>query len=112
MITKTCNIRIGQPEYSRSDITDMTAFYTTPEGFMINKSTASEIFGKEIVFETANEEESAEIERFLAQRKRLEEEKLQRKMGRRLEINRKIAEKKKAKRLERDKKQLSLFDDN
>jgi hypothetical protein len=112
LITKTCNIRMGHPEYSRSDITDMNAFYTTPEGFVINKSTASEIFGKEIVFETANEEESAEIERFMTERKRLAEEKLERKKARRLEINRMIAEKKKAERLERDKKQLSLFGDN
>lgn len=112
LIIKTCNIRIGQPEYSRSDITDMTSFYTTPEGFIINKSTAREMFGKEIVYEIANEEETAEIENFMAERKRLKEEKLQRKKERRLEINRMIAEKKKAKKQERDKKQLSLFGDD
>lgn len=112
LITKTCGIRIGQPEYSRSDITDMTTFYMTPEGFVINKSTLREMAGKEIVVEIADEEESAEIDRFMAERKRLEEEKLQRKKERRLEINRKIGEKKKAKKLERDKKQLGLFGDD
>jgi len=110
LISKICNIRIGQPEYCRSDITDMTTFYQTPNGMIIDKNAARKIFGKEIVVETASEEESAEIERFMAERKRLEEEKLQQRKARRFEINRMIAEKKKAKKLERDKKQLKLFE--
>ncbi|KPA15066.1 hypothetical protein MHK_004735 [Candidatus Magnetomorum sp. HK-1] len=110
LIIKNCNIRTGQPEYCRSDITDMTTFYKTQDGLIIDKNTARKMFGKEIVVETASEEESAEIERFMAERKRLEEEKLQQKKERRLEINRMIAEKKKAKKIEWDKKQLRLFD--
>jgi len=110
LITKACNIRIGQPEYSRPDITDMATIYQTPDGLLIDKNTARKMLGEEFVVETASEEESAEIERFMAERKRLEEEKMQQKKARRLEINRMIAEKKKAKKMESDHKQLSLFD--
>jgi len=108
-ITKVCDIRIGQPEYSNSDIMDMTTFFEKHNRLKIHKCTSSGSFDKEIAVEIASEEESAEIERFMAEQKRLEEEKLQQKKARRLEINRMIAEKKKAKKREGAHKQLKLF---
>jgi hypothetical protein len=39
-ITKACDIRIGQPEYSNSDIMDMTTFFEKHDRFKINKSTS------------------------------------------------------------------------
>jgi hypothetical protein len=108
-ITKACDIRIGQPEYSNSDIMDVTTFFKKQDRLKINKSTSRASLDKKIVFEIASEEESAEIERFMAEQKRLEEEKLQQKKARRLEINRMIAEKKKAKKEKGAHKQLKLF---
>ena len=109
-ITKACDIRrIGQPEYSNSDIMDITTFFEKQDRLKINKCTSGASLDKKIVVEIASEEESAEIERFMAEQKRLEEEKLQQKKARRLEINRMIAEKKKAKKKESGHKQLKLF---
>jgi hypothetical protein len=108
-ITKACDIRVGQPEYSNSDIMDVTTFLKKQDRLKINKSTSRATLDKKIVFEIASEEESAEIERFMAEQKRLEEEKLQQKKARRLEINRMIAEKKKAKKEKGAHKQLKLF---
>jgi len=109
-ITKTCNIRIGQPEYNNSDIMDMTTFFERHNALRRNNSTAKEMLAKKNVVEIASEEESAEINHFVAEQKRLEDEKLQQKKARRLEINRKIAEQKKTKKRESCPQQLSLFD--
>jgi hypothetical protein len=108
-IAKACDIRIGQPEYSNSDIMDIDTFFEKENRLKINKSTSRERLDKEIVLESANEEEFDEIERFMDEQQRLVEEKLQKKKARRLEINRMIAEKKKAKKEESAHKQLKLF---
>jgi len=109
LITEACDIRPGLPEYSNSDIMDINTFFEKHNRLKLNKSTSEASLEKEIVFEIASEEESAEIECFMAEQKRLEAEKLQQKKARRLEINRMIAEKKKAKKEESGHKQRELF---
>jgi len=63
----------------------------------------------EIVYEIADEEESREIEKFMAEQQRIKEREAAEKKARRTEINRNIAEDKKKKKKEQDG-QLSLFD--
>jgi len=110
LIKKVCNNQIGQPKYSHSDIVDIDTFFERNKALRADNSSKKRFLEKELVIKTASEEESAEIDRFMAEQKRLENEKLQQKKARRLEINRMIAEKKKAKKREIDKKQLKLFD--
>jgi hypothetical protein len=48
-ITKACDIRrIGQPEYSNSDIMDITTFFEKQDRLKINKSTSRESLDKKL----------------------------------------------------------------
>jgi len=108
-IAKANDIPIDLPDYSNSDIMDIKTFFEKNNDLSRKKNMSMD-FMDEFVVETASDEESAEIERFMADKIRLEEEKLLKKKARRLEINRMIAEKKKAKKKESTHKQLKLFD--
>jgi hypothetical protein len=102
-IEKACNLSIGAEGYCSKDITDSFTFFRTPEGFILPKNMLKVL---EFGIEAADDEEAEEIERFLENQQRIEEQKTEERRTRRAEINRKIAEKKKGFR------QLSLFDDN
>jgi len=77
-----------------------------PNGLVIPKSMLPDF---EIVYELADEEESREMEEFVAEQQCLKEREATEKKARRTEINRKIAKDKKKEEKEQDK-QLNLFD--
>ena len=64
---------------------------------------------RELVVGIATEEESAEIEKFVQNQRKLKEQKEKEKKERRAEINRKFAEQKKKKNVV--KNQVNLFED-
>ena len=107
-IEKTLNIGIGDMNYCTTEIIDSFSFVETSEGFILPLKMA-----KDIVIRTANEAESREINGFVAEKKRQEEEVEQTRKERRAEINREIAEKKRKKKEEKQAKinarQLKLW---
>ena len=105
-IEKACNLGLGAEGLCSPEISDALTLVELPNGLVIPKSMLP---GLDIVYELADEEESKELEKFMAERQRLKERKDAEKKARRTEINRKIAEDKKKKKQERDK-QLKLFD--
>lgn len=105
-IENACNLTIGAKGYCSKEITDSFSFYQTTEGFIIPKNMAED---RELVVGIATEEESAEIEKFVQNQRKLKEQKEKEKKERRAEINRKIAEQKKKKNVV--KNQLNLFED-
>jgi RNA-splicing ligase RtcB len=96
---------LGAEGYCSKHITDAFTYYQTPEGFIIPKSMLGD---RELVIEFVDGEEAEELNRFIEEKQRIEEQKAQEKKVRRAEINRKIAEKKKKKK--KDDRQLRLFD--
>ena len=111
-IEKALNIGIGDTNYCTTEIIESFSFVETPDGFILPQKMANEMF-KEIVIRTANAEESREINEFLAEKKRQEEEAEQTRRERRAEINREIAEKKSKKKEEEqvkiNERQLKLW---
>ena len=111
-IEKALNIGIGDTNYCTTEIIESFSFVETPDGFILPQKMANEMI-KEIVIRTANAEESREINEFLAEKKRQEEEAEQTRRERRAEINREIAEKKSKKKEEEQAKinerQLKLW---
>ncbi|MEE8430825.1 MAG: DUF6398 domain-containing protein [Candidatus Desulfatibia sp.] len=103
-IETACKLGLGAEGYCSKHITDTFTFYQTPEGFIIPKSMLGD---KELVVEFVDGEEAEELNRYIEEKHRIEEQKAQERKARRTEINRKIAEKKKKKK---DDRQLSLFD--
>jgi len=104
-IEKACNLRMGAEGFCSLEISDAMTLVELPDGFVIPKSMLPDF---EIVYELADEEESREMEKFIAEQQRLKEREAAEKKARRTEINRKIAEDKKKKKKEQDK-QISLF---
>jgi hypothetical protein len=104
-IEKACKLGLGAEGYCSKHITDAFTYYQTPEGFIIPKSMLGD---RELVIEFVDGEEAEELNRFIEEKQRIEEQKAQEKKVRRAEINRKIAEKKKKKK--KDDRQLRLFD--
>lgn len=98
-IEKTLNIGIGDTNYCITEIIESFSFVETPDGFILPQKMA-----KDIVIGTANEAESIEINEFMAEKKRQEEEAEQTRKERRAEINREIAEKKRKKKEEKQAK--------
>jgi len=98
-IEKTLNIGIGDTNYCTIEIIESFSFVETPDGFILPQKMA-----KDIVIGTANEAESIEINEFMAEKKRQEEEAEQTRKERRAEINREIAEKKRKKKEEKQAK--------
>jgi hypothetical protein len=105
-IEKACNLGLGAEGLCSPEISDALTLVELPDGLVIPKSMLP---GLDIVYELADEEETKELEKFIAEQQRLKERKAAEKKARRTEINRKIAEDKKKKKKERDK-QLKLFD--
>jgi hypothetical protein len=105
-IEKACNLGLGAEGLCSPEISDALTLVELPNGFVIPKSMLQKL---DIVYEVADEEETKELEEFMAEQQRLKERKAAEKKARRAEINRKIAEDKKKKKKERDK-QLKLFD--
>ena len=105
-IEKACKLGFGAEGFCSPEISDALTLVELPSGFVIPKSMLP---NHDIVYEIAEEEESREIEKFMAEQQRLKEQKAAEKKARRTEINRKITEDKKKKKKEHDR-QLSLFD--
>ena len=102
-IEKACNLGLGAEGLCSPEISDALTLVELPNGLVIPKSMLPRL---DIVYELADEEETKELEKFMAERQRLKERKDAEKKARRTEINRKIAEKKK----KENDKQLKLFD--
>ena len=105
-IEKVCNLGLGAEGLCSPEISDALTLVELPNGLVIPKSMLP---GLDIVYELADEEETKELEEFMAEQQRLKERKAAEKKARRAEINRKIAEDKKKKKKANDK-QLKLFD--
>ncbi|MDO9529819.1 MAG: DUF6398 domain-containing protein [Syntrophales bacterium] len=105
-IEKACKLGIGAEGFCSPEISDALTLVELPSGLVIPKSMLPDF---EIVYEIADEEESREMEKFMAEQQRLKEREVAEKKAQRTEINRKIAEDKKKKEKEQDK-QLNLFD--
>ncbi len=104
-IEKACNLGFGAEGFCNSEISDALTLVELPNGLVIPKSMLSEL---EIEYGLADEEETKELEKLMAEKQRLKEEGAAERKAQRAEIKRKIAEDKKKKK-ESDG-QLSLFD--
>ena len=111
-IEKTLNIGIGDTNYCTTEIIESFSFVETSDGFILPQKMANDMVS-DIVITTANEVESREINEFMAEIKRQEDEAEQISKERRAEINREIAEKKRKKKEEQEAKiiarQLKLW---
>jgi len=105
-IEKACDLGLGAEGFCSPDISDALTLVELPNGLVIPKSMLPEL---EAMYEVADDEETKELEKFMAERQLGEEREAAEKKARRTEINRKIAEDKKNKK--KDDKQLLLFDD-
>jgi len=105
-IENICNIGLGAEGFCNQKISDSLTLVELPNGLVIPKSMLPEF---NFVVEAANDEETKELEEFMAAQQRRKEREIAEKRARRAEINRKIAEDKKKKKKENDK-QLGLFD--
>ena len=106
-IEKACDLALGAEGFCSPEISDALTLVELPNGLVIPKSMLPEF---EVVYEVADDEETNELEEFMAERQRRKEREAAEKRARRREINLKIAEKKKKKKKEHDK-QLGLFDE-
>ena len=95
---------MGAQGYCSPEISDALTLVELPNGLVIPKSMLPK---PEIVVEFADKKEEREFQEYMAEQKRLKDQKTQEEKTRRAEINRKIA---RNKRKEQDG-QLSLFDD-
>jgi len=57
-ILKTCDVWIGDPEFSNPEIAEMFTFYETPEGFIL---PASLLRDQKITFDSAEPDASSKI---------------------------------------------------
>jgi hypothetical protein len=116
VIEKTLNISHADKRFCTEEIIDSLSFVMTKDGFILPKKVVEskiESLVDEVIYEMADEEESREIEQFMAEQKKQEEAAAQAKRERRAEINREIAEKKRKKKEEEQVKkhgqQLKLW---
>ncbi|MCD6152419.1 MAG: hypothetical protein J7J07_00705, partial [Syntrophobacterales bacterium] len=105
-IEKACNLGLGAEGFCSPEISDALTLVKLPNGFVIPKSMLPK---PNIIVEFADEKEEEEFQKYMAEQRRLKEQKAAEKRARRTEINRKIAEDKKKRKKEQDR-QLSLFD--
>ena len=103
-IENACNLGMGAQGYCSPEISDALTLVELPNGLVIPKSMLPK---PEIVVEFGDENEEREFQEYMAEQKRLKEQKTHEEKARRAEINRKIA---RDKRKDQDG-QLSLFDD-
>ncbi|CAK8716372.1 MAG: hypothetical protein D3913_08000 [Candidatus Electrothrix sp. LOE1_4_5] len=116
VIEKTLNISVADKRFCTDEIIDSLSFVVTKGGYLLPKKRVEalvEDLVDEVIYEMADEEESKEIEQFMAEKKKQEEAAAQAKKERRAEINREIAEKKRKKKEEEQAKkngrQLKLW---
>jgi len=107
-IENVCDIGLGVEGFCSPKISDSLTLVELPNGLVIPKSMLTEL---DFVVEAADDEETKELEEFMAEQQRLKARKIAEKKARRAEISRKIVEDKKRKKKENDK-QLGLFDLN
>ena len=105
-IENVCNIGLGAEGFCSPEISDSLTLVELPNGLVVPKNMLTEL---EFVVEAADDEETKELEEFMAEQQRLKKREIAEKKARHAEINRKIAEDKKRKKKENDK-QLGLFD--
>ena len=105
-IEKACKLGFGAEGFCSPEISDALTLVELPGGLVAPKSMLPDF---EVVYEIADEEESREIEKFMAEQQRLKEREAAEKKAQHTEINRRIAEDKKKKKEKQDG-QLSLFD--
>jgi len=105
-IENICNIGLGAEGLCSPEISDSLTLVELPNGLVIPKSMLTEL---DFVVEAADDEETKELEEFMAEQQRSKEREIAEKKARRAKINRKIAEDKKKEKKENDK-QLGLFD--
>jgi hypothetical protein len=105
-IENICNLGLGAEGFCSPKISDALTLVELPNGLVVPKNMMPKI---EFVVEAADDEETKELEEFMAKQQRLKERESAEKKARRAEINRRIAEDKKKKKKENDK-QLGLFD--
>lgn len=96
-IEKALNIGIGDTNYCTTEIIESFSFVDTSGGFILPQKMANEMMG-DIFIRTAREEDSREINKFIAEKKLQEEQAEQARGERRAEINCEIAEKKRKKK--------------
>jgi len=97
---------LGAEGFCSPEISDSLTLVELPDGLVIPKNMLPKLG---FVVEAASDEETKELEEFMAEQQQLKEREIAEKKARRAEINRKIAEDKKKKKKENDK-QLALFD--
>jgi len=105
-IENICNLGLGAEGFCSPEISDSLTLVELPDGLVIPKNMLPKLG---FVVEAASDEETKELEEFMAEQQQLKEREIAEKKARRAEINRKIAEDKKKKKKENDK-QLALFD--
>lgn len=112
VIEKALNISIGDKDCCTQEIVETCSFVELPGGFVLPKRMIDAV-SREIVIEIGDEEESREIEEFMARKQQEQEDKERLRKERRAEINREIAEKKRKKKEEKQAKinerQLKLW---
>lgn len=112
VIEKALNISIGDKDCCTQEIVETCSFVELPGGFVLPKRMIDAV-SREIVIEIGDEEDSREIEEFMARKQQEQEDKERAGKERRAEINREIAEKKRKKKEEKQAKinerQLKLW---
>jgi hypothetical protein len=112
VIEKTLNIGIGDKNYSTAEIAESFSFVEMPGGFIVPEKMANDMI-REFVIGIAKDDESREIEEFMVEKKRKEEEAEKAKRERQAEINREKEEKKRKKKEEElakvNERQLKLW---
>lgn len=106
-IEKACNLSIGAEGYCSKEITDSFSFYRTPEGFILPKYMIDD---REIVIEIADGKDAEEIDKFVEDQQKIEQQKEVEKRERKAEINRKLSEQKRKKKIVIN--QMDLFDED
>ena len=107
-IENVCNIGLGAEGFCSPKISDSLTLVELPNGLVIPKSMLPEF---KFVVEAANDEETKELEEFMAEQQRHKAREIAEKKDRHAEINRKMAKDKKRKKKENNK-ELGLFDLN
>ncbi len=105
LIEKACDFGIAEPGYCTREISESLSFVQLPNGMIM----PARMFGG-ISTESANEEESRDIERFQAEKRQRMEDAHKARQERRAEINRATAEERKRKNEEEERlRQPNLF---
>jgi len=105
-IEKACKLGLGAEGFCSPHISDSLTLVQLPSGFVVPKS---ELSNREIIVEFVDGEEAEELERFIDEKRRINELEAKEKKARRTAINQKIAV---DKRKKKQANQLGLFDES